>query len=102
LLSAAKYPDSPSEVDMRSMRGLVAGLGQHYPCKLCRTHLRLKLADPTLGPVAVQNRSALATWFCRLHNMVRAAAAVRRRRVSRNSLACFSAVVPVVPVVTAG
>ena len=38
---AAKYPDKPSEVDMRTMRNLVAGLGQHYPCKLCRAHLKV-------------------------------------------------------------
>jgi FAD-linked sulfhydryl oxidase len=67
---AAKYPELPSEVDQRTMRNFVAGLGQHYPCKLCRKHLKLKLMDPALGPVRVNNRTALATWFCELHNMV--------------------------------
>jgi len=67
---AAKYPDYPSEVDQRTMRNFVAALGQHYPCKLCRAHLQLKLADPALGPVRVENRTALALWFCQLHNMV--------------------------------
>jgi hypothetical protein len=52
------------------MRNLVASLGQHYPCKLCRQHLKLKLADSALGPGKVENRTALATWFCELHNMV--------------------------------
>jgi len=53
------------------MRNFVAALGQHYPCKLCRQHLKLKLADPALGPVRVENRTALSVWFCELHNMVR-------------------------------
>jgi hypothetical protein len=26
--------------------------------------------DPALGPVRVENRQELATWFCELHNMV--------------------------------
>mmetsp|Transcript_39897 Transcript_39897/g.80476 ORF Transcript_39897/g.80476 Transcript_39897/m.80476 type:complete len:158 (+) Transcript_39897:455-928(+) len=55
---------------MRTMRNFVAGLGQHYPCKLCRKHLKEKLVDPLLGPVAVSNRTALGVWFCNLHNMV--------------------------------
>jgi len=67
---AAKYPEHPSEVDKRTMRNLVAALGQHYPCKLCREHLKLKLMDPELGPVRVENRQELASWFCELHNMV--------------------------------
>lgn len=67
---AAKYPDYPSEVDMRTMRNMVAALAQHYPCKLCRQHLREKLQDPKLGPVRVENRTVLAQWFCELHNMV--------------------------------
>lgn len=44
------------------MRNFVAGLGQHYPCKLCRKHLRLKLMEPELGPVRTQNRTALSQW----------------------------------------
>jgi hypothetical protein len=36
------------------MRNFIAGLGQHYPCKLCRAHLKLKLIDPELGPVRVE------------------------------------------------
>jgi FAD-linked sulfhydryl oxidase len=67
---AAKYPEKPSEVDKRMVRNLVASLGQLYPCKLCREHLKLKLMDPALGPVRVENRQELATWFCELHNMV--------------------------------
>jgi hypothetical protein len=63
------------------MRNLVASLGQHYPCKLCRQHLKLKLADPALGPVKVENRTALATWFCQLHNMVTAPSTIKFIRV---------------------
>merc|ERR1712146_720850 len=47
-----------------------AALGQHYPCKLCRRHLRQKLQESTLGPVRVDNRTALSQWFCELHNRV--------------------------------
>jgi len=67
---AAKYPDMPSDVDVRAVRSLVGALGQLYPCKLCRKHLRQKLQDPALGPVRTENRTALSVWFCNLHNMV--------------------------------
>mmetsp|Transcript_39813 Transcript_39813/g.54210 ORF Transcript_39813/g.54210 Transcript_39813/m.54210 type:complete len:249 (-) Transcript_39813:225-971(-) len=67
---AAKYPDSPSETDQRAMINMIASLAQHYPCKLCRRHLREKLQDPSLGDVRIQNRTVLAQWFCELHNMV--------------------------------
>jgi hypothetical protein len=32
--------------------------------------LQEKLMDPMIGPVAVQNRTALSVWFCNLHNKV--------------------------------
>jgi len=67
---AAKYPEYPSEVDQRTIRNMIASLAQHYPCKKCRQHLREKLQDPELGPVRVENRTALAVWMCDLHNMV--------------------------------
>lgn len=67
---AAKYPDSPSETDQRAMITMISSLAQHYPCKLCRRHLREKLQDPKLGVVRVENRTVLAEWFCELHNMV--------------------------------
>lgn len=67
---AAKYPKFPSNTDKKMIRNLVAALGQHYPCKLCRTHLQEKLRHPELGPVAVGSRFELARWFCKLHNMV--------------------------------
>jgi flavocytochrome c len=67
---AAKYPDNPTENDKTSLRNLVAALGQHYPCKLCRKHLKQQLRDPDLGPVAVNSRQELTVWFCELHNMV--------------------------------
>jgi thioredoxin-like negative regulator of GroEL len=67
---AAKYPEYPSEIDQRAVRNLIGSLGQLYPCKLCRNHLRLKLMQDSLGPVRTENRTALATWLCELHNMV--------------------------------
>eukprot|EP00618_Florenciella_parvula_P036072 CAMPEP_0119474524 /NCGR_PEP_ID=MMETSP1344-20130328/5743_1 /TAXON_ID=236787 /ORGANISM="Florenciella parvula, Strain CCMP2471" /LENGTH=583 /DNA_ID=CAMNT_0007507845 /DNA_START=43 /DNA_END=1794 /DNA_ORIENTATION=- len=67
---AAKYPEYPSDVDMRTIRNMIASLAQHYPCKKCRQHLREKLQDPELGPVRVENRTSLAVWMCDLHNMV--------------------------------
>jgi cytochrome b involved in lipid metabolism len=65
---AAKYPDNPSENDKESIRNLVAALGQHYPCKLCRKHLKQQLRE--LRPIAVNTRQELTVWFCELHNMV--------------------------------
>lgn len=53
---AAKYPEYPSDVDMRTIRNMIASLAQHYPCKKCRQHLREKLQDPELGPVRVEVR----------------------------------------------
>ena len=57
-------------MDQRTIRNFVAALGQHYPCKLCRQHLREKLVDPALWPVRTESRQDLAVWFCELHNMV--------------------------------
>jgi len=65
---AAKYPDNPSDNDKESMRNVVAALGQHYPCKLCRKHLKQQLRE--LRPIAVNTRQELTVWFCELHNMV--------------------------------
>ena len=45
-------------------------LPARYPCKLCRTHLRQQLRDPSLGPVRTESRLALSTWMCELHNIV--------------------------------
>eukprot|EP00451_Oxyrrhis_marina_P015042 CAMPEP_0204328966 /NCGR_PEP_ID=MMETSP0469-20131031/13805_1 /ASSEMBLY_ACC=CAM_ASM_000384 /TAXON_ID=2969 /ORGANISM="Oxyrrhis marina" /LENGTH=629 /DNA_ID=CAMNT_0051311485 /DNA_START=17 /DNA_END=1906 /DNA_ORIENTATION=+ len=67
---AAKYPEWPTQQDQQAMRYLVAGLGQHYPCKLCRAHLQQKLQSAGLGPVDTRDRQHLSKWFCRLHNRV--------------------------------
>lgn len=67
---AAKYPEEPTAADQEAMRGLVAAMGQHYPCPICRKHLQVKLLSAELGPVNTQSRTALALWFCKLHNMV--------------------------------
>lgn len=69
---AAKYPENPTEEDKAGVRHIVSGLGQHYPCPICRQHLRQKLVDPEVGPVPVDNRQDLAVWFCKLHNRVNA------------------------------
>ena len=65
---AAKYPDNPSDNDKESVRNLFAALGQHYPCKLCRKHLKQQLRE--LRPIAVNTRQDLTVWVCELHNMV--------------------------------
>ena len=67
---AAKYPDHPSQQDKDTMRGFIAALGQHYPCKLCRKHLQQQLRYKDLGPVAVDSRAELVVWMCNLHNIV--------------------------------
>jgi len=67
---AAKYPEEPTKADEVAVQNLVATMGQHYPCPLCRRHLQAKLVDPSLGPVPTKSRTDLAIWFCKLHNMV--------------------------------
>lgn len=67
---AAKYPDLPNKVDELAVKHLIATLGQHYPCPMCRRHLQQKLANPALGPVPTKSRTDLALWLCDLHNMV--------------------------------
>lgn len=67
---AATYPQFPTEEDKAGVRMLMASLGQLFPCKLCRRHLQGNLADPKLGPVAVESREALSVWMCKLHNTV--------------------------------
>jgi hypothetical protein len=67
---AAKYPDHPSEDDQQAMRNLVASLGQLYPCKLCRLHLREQLREPELLPATFASRTEATTWWCKLHNVV--------------------------------
>ncbi len=69
---AAKYPEHPSPEDRQAMTNLIAAFGQLYPCKLCRKHLQQQLREPSLGPPRVENRRALSTWICELHNMVNA------------------------------
>eukprot|EP00439_Symbiodinium_sp_Y106_P035975 s336_g4.t1 len=79
---AARYPDEPSEADAAAARGLIASLGQHYPCPICKQHLQDRvvpgqgllvqetLLHPALGPVDTSNRVAFARWMCQLHNAV--------------------------------
>jgi len=67
---AATYPQFPTDADKEGVRMLMASLGQLFPCKLCRRHLQGNLADPELGPVAVESREDLSIWMCKLHNTV--------------------------------
>lgn len=55
---AATYPQFPTDADKNAVRMLMASFGQLFPCKLCRRHLQGNLADPDLGPVAVESREA--------------------------------------------
>ncbi|CAK9105259.1 unnamed protein product [Durusdinium trenchii] len=64
---AARYPETPSKADQVALQGLFASLGQHFPCPICRTHLREKLLSL---PLAHHNRTELTKWLCQLHNMV--------------------------------
>eukprot|EP00435_Cladocopium_sp_Y103_P050785 s781_g15.t1 len=64
---AARYPEVPSKADRVAIHNLVAALGQHYPCPICRRHLRDKLMSL---PVASENRRELSLWLCQLHNSV--------------------------------
>lgn len=67
---AARYPDEPSEADAAAARGLIAALGQHYPCPICKQHLQETLLHPALGPVDTSSRVGFARWMCQLHNAV--------------------------------
>lgn len=67
---AAKFPEYPTEADRVAITGFITALGQLYPCKLCRKHLQQQLRDPELGPVAMDSRTDLTMWICKLHNIV--------------------------------
>lgn len=64
---AARYPEVPSKADRVAIQNFMAALGQHYPCPICRRHLRDKLMSL---PVASENRRELSLWLCQLHNSV--------------------------------
>jgi len=67
--AAARYPEHPTGADKQSMRFMVAGLAHHYGCKKCAKNLQQFMRNPTLGPVAVENRDTLSRWVCNLHNL---------------------------------
>jgi cytochrome b involved in lipid metabolism len=67
---AAKFPDYPREADRKALMGMISAFGHLYPCKLCRKHLQQQLRDPELGPMAMNTRTELTVWICKLHNIV--------------------------------
>lgn len=64
---AAKYPDNPTEEEMKAAKEFVHSLQILYPCELCRHHLNEKMG--TSEPL-VFSRKAFSSWACMLHNLV--------------------------------
>jgi hypothetical protein len=65
--AAAYYPAAPTQDDRAAMQGLIQGLAAHYPCHVCRAHLRRDVAE---HPPDLSGADALSDWACRLHNRV--------------------------------
>jgi len=64
------YPAFPKDEDKAAARMLMASIGQLFPSKKARHQLQAVLADPELGPIAVDSREELSKWMCKLHNIV--------------------------------
>jgi len=66
-MTAAFYPDSPSEQDKRDMKGFIRGIRKFYPCEHCRIAFD---SDCRAHPPRVESREALVVWMCERHNEV--------------------------------
>ena len=68
---AAKFPEYPNQADRDAMHGIIGALGQLYPCKLCRKHLKQQLRNmQEMGSPALNSRTDLIKWMCKMHNIV--------------------------------
>ncbi|CAG8569698.1 14674_t:CDS:1 [Funneliformis mosseae] len=64
---AAYYPEKPSSEQQISMRNLLSGFSQFYPCWYCAEHLREEMNKI---PPKVESRRVLGKWLCDMHNIV--------------------------------
>lgn len=65
--TAAYYPVHPTPAQQQSMRGLIRGLTDFYPCSYCRKDFadKVRLTEPD-----VRGREGLSRWMCERHNEV--------------------------------
>lgn len=66
---AAYYPETPTHQQQQEMNDFIRLFSKFYPCGHCASHLRGELNK---NPPETGGRSALANWFCRIHNEVNA------------------------------
>ena len=64
---AASYPQEPTEEDKKQITNFLYGLANHFPCKICGSHL-LKMLNKE--GVHANSREELVNFFCRIHNIV--------------------------------
>jgi FAD-linked sulfhydryl oxidase len=64
---AAYYPENPTEIEQKSMLGMIDGLSRFYPCWYCADHLKEELKT---NPPKVKSNIELSEWFCQIHNEV--------------------------------
>lgn len=64
---AAHYPMRPSAEDKSNMSEFIRLFSLLYPCSYCAQEFRTDLARL---PPKLESRTALANWFCQMHNLV--------------------------------
>lgn len=64
---AAKYPMRPSSQDKADMSEFIRLISILYPCSYCAKEFR---DDINKMPPKLESRTALALWFCQMHNKV--------------------------------
>jgi FAD-linked sulfhydryl oxidase len=67
--TAAYYPASPQPQQKQAMLSLLNNLPSLYPCSHCAEELKHEIRRNPVEP-AVESRSALGQWMCRIHNEV--------------------------------
>lgn len=66
-MTAAYYPEHPTDEQQRAMRGFVGGIAEFYPCSHCRAAFA---DDIKRHPIKASSRRDLSIWLCKRHNQV--------------------------------
>ena len=64
---AAAYPNEPTEEDKKQITNFMYGLANHFPCKICGSHLLKMLKKEG---VHADSREELVNYICKIHNIV--------------------------------